>query len=159
MITPIVRKVQACLAANHAAGGPDIQVDIVFPVASEAIASDDSELAIVPGVAAGEGCSIGGGCATCPYMKMNSLEALIKVCKQIGNVEPAEVAKLLPRKYTELVRSRSAAEVGGESILHMRHYTREGKLSDELCKDIVERNTTSKPPDSLLWVRNEGLDW
>jgi len=29
------------------------------------------------GVAAGEGCSAGGGCATCPYMKMNSLDALL----------------------------------------------------------------------------------
>ena len=30
-------------------------------------------LSVVPGVAAGEGCSAEGGCASCPYMKMNTL--------------------------------------------------------------------------------------
>jgi len=33
-------------------------------------------LSVVPGPAAGEGCSLEGGCASCPYMKMNSLQAL-----------------------------------------------------------------------------------
>jgi|EP00670_Eutreptiella_braarudii_P001728 quinolinate synthase len=160
MITPIVRKVQAMLAENHAKGGPEVQIDIVFPVASEAIAeSEDADLKIVPGVAAGEGCSAGGGCATCPYMKMNSLEALVKLCRDIGTKEPEELAKLQPRKYTELVRGRAAAEVGGESIMHMRHYFREKELSEELIKDVQTRHTTSKPPASLPWVRNEGLDW
>ena len=30
-------------------------------------------LAVVPGIASGEGCSAEGGCASCPYMKMNTL--------------------------------------------------------------------------------------
>ena len=30
-------------------------------------------LAVVPGPAAGEGCNVAGGCASCPFMKMNSL--------------------------------------------------------------------------------------
>ena len=30
-------------------------------------------LSVVPGVAQGEGCSAEGGCASCPYMKMNTL--------------------------------------------------------------------------------------
>lgn len=33
-------------------------------------------LSVVPGPAGGEGCSLEGGCASCPYMKMNSLQAL-----------------------------------------------------------------------------------
>lgn len=33
-------------------------------------------LSVVPGPASGEGCSLEGGCASCPYMKMNSLQAL-----------------------------------------------------------------------------------
>ena len=32
----------------------------------------------VPGVAGGEGCSTAGGCANCPYMKMNDLDALLE---------------------------------------------------------------------------------
>lgn len=34
-------------------------------------------LSVVPGPAGGEGCSLEGGCASCPYMKMNSLQALM----------------------------------------------------------------------------------
>jgi quinolinate synthase len=34
-------------------------------------------LSVVPGPAGGEGCSLEGGCASCPYMKMNSLAALM----------------------------------------------------------------------------------
>ncbi|XP_064979434.1 quinolinate synthase, chloroplastic-like [Musa acuminata AAA Group] len=36
---------------------------------NSAIPSDIKELAVVPGVANGEGCSIHGGCTSCPYMK------------------------------------------------------------------------------------------
>src|SRR5690606_22690304 len=65
MITSIVRKVQATLK-----GAPGVEVEIIFPVAAEAVArTDDAELGVVPGVAGGEGCSTAGGCATCPYMK------------------------------------------------------------------------------------------
>jgi len=160
MVTPIVRKVQAMLAASHAAGGPDIRIEIIFPVAAEAMAEcDDPDLRIVPGVAAGEGCSAGGGCATCPYMKMNSLDALLALCRSIGTGAPEALAALHPRTYTERVRSRTAAEVGGESILHMRHYTRTGRLSDELVADVRTRNLTDRPPNTIPWVRNEGLDW
>ncbi len=31
-------------------------------------------LSVVPGPAAGEGCNVTGGCASCPFMKMNSLQ-------------------------------------------------------------------------------------
>ena len=53
-------------------------IEIIFPVAEEAVSQTDSkEMPIVPGVAAGEGCSTAGGCANCPFMKMNDLDALV----------------------------------------------------------------------------------
>lgn len=42
--------------------------------------------------AGGEGCSTAGGCATCPFMKMNDLDALIDVARwadQTGKI-PSE---------------------------------------------------------------------
>ena len=97
MVTSIVRKVEGMLAAaGGAAAG--IEVEIVFPVSPDAVArtaapaaagagrpplapglASLASLAVVPGVAGGEGCSVSGGCASCPYMKMNSLAALRKV--------------------------------------------------------------------------------
>ncbi|CAN0584988.1 unnamed protein product, partial [Laminaria digitata] len=35
-----------------------------------------------PYSAGGEGCSTAGGCATCPFMKMNDLDALMDVASQ-----------------------------------------------------------------------------
>ncbi len=85
MVTAIVRKVQAMLQAS---GRQDVAVEIVFPVAAEAITTDNSArpspaqngngngvvlpggLPVVPGPAGGEGCSAEGGCASCPYMKV-----------------------------------------------------------------------------------------
>lgn len=61
---------------------------------------------------AGEGCSAEGGCASCPYMKMNSLQALMSVCTRFGS--PAGEALLeanRPRAYTELIGGRSMAKV------------------------------------------------
>ena len=56
MITPIVRQVQDKLRDYASEGGPDISAEVIFPVASEAIAQEpESGLGILPGVAAGEG--------------------------------------------------------------------------------------------------------
>jgi quinolinate synthase len=119
-------------------------VEIVFPVASEAIApSEDSELQSVPGVSAGEGCSTAGGCATCPYMKMNSLDALLALVRRVdadGGVADDDLTPYEPHKYTELVLGRTAADLGGEPILHMRAFSRGGKLSDALVSDVVTRH-------------------
>lgn len=83
MITSIVRKVQAMLRDS---GRTDLEVEIVFPVSPESITTTNQStassggpvllpggLSIIPGPASGEGCSTEGGCASCPYMKMNSL--------------------------------------------------------------------------------------
>jgi quinolinate synthase len=136
MITSIVNDVRKVLRAHSGSG---VEVEIIFPVASEAIArANDDELAIVPGASGGEGCSTAGGCATCPYMKMNSLEALLALVRRIG-VADDDLAPYAPRQYTELVLGRTAADLGGEPILHMRAFSRTGRLPDALVEDVLMR--------------------
>jgi quinolinate synthase len=133
MITSIVRAVRDDLA--HA---PGLEVEIVFPVASEAIATtDDPELAIVPGVAAGEGCDVAGGCATCPYMKMNSLDGLLDLLQRIDAVPGATLAPFHPKLYAERIDGRTMSDLGGEPILHMRHFQRTGTLPDALVAAVT----------------------
>lgn len=133
MITPIVRQVQARLDDADS----ELAVEIIFPVAAEAVATtEDAGLPIVPGVAAGEGCTTAGGCATCPYMKMNSLDALLHVCDSLGK---DDLAAYEPKKYQERIDGRTAADLGGEPILHMRHFQTQGELSEKLVDDIQSR--------------------
>lgn len=135
MITSIVDRVQALLAAS---GRSDVEVEVIFPVAAEAVAIDEgSDLGIIPGVAGGEGCSTAGGCATCPYMKMNSLDALADVLESVGTGR--DMAPLEPRKYTQLINGRTAADIGSEPILHMRHFQRSGQLPTALVEDVLDR--------------------
>ncbi len=140
MITPIVRQVQSKLRDYASEGGSGISAEIIFPVASEAIAQvPESGLAVLPGVAGGEGCSTAGGCATCPYMKMNSLRALISLLQRV-DVEPnTNLVPFEPRKYVEQIRGRSAADLGGEPILHMRAFQRTGELPAALVQDVLSR--------------------
>lgn len=140
MITPIVRQVQDKLEDYASEGGPEISAEIIFPVAGEAIAeAPASGLAIVPGVAGGEGCSTAGGCATCPYMKMNSLRALIGLLQRV-DAEPGDnLVPFEPRKYVQQIRGRSAADLGGEPILHMRAFQRAGQLPEALVHDVLTR--------------------
>lgn len=147
MVTSIVRRAQALLKAAPASG---VELEIVFPVSAEAVttASQQSSapvtlpggLAVLPGPAGGEGCSAEGGCAACPYMKMNSLDALLAVCELCGN--PAGEAALepfRPRGYVELVNGRTLAAAGCNPILHMRDFQRDGALSQRLLDDIASR--------------------
>ncbi|MEZ4318636.1 MAG: quinolinate synthase NadA [Myxococcota bacterium] len=137
MVTAIVKKVQDQLEAAH---DDALAVEIVFPVASEAIAeAPDSGLAIIPGVASGEGCSVAGGCATCPYMKMNSLDALLEVLETIGSDTEPRLSGFRPKKYTARIAGRSAADLGSEPILHMRHFQKHGVLSEALVQDVLSR--------------------
>lgn len=138
MITAIVRKVQRILDESAA----PLEVEIIFPVASEAVAqTDDAELGVVPGVAGGEGCSTAGGCATCPYMKMNSLDAMLDLLERTAAEPRDNLLPFFPRKYTMEIGGRTAADLGGEPILHMRHFQREGRLPPALVDDIVDRRT------------------
>jgi quinolinate synthase len=127
MVTSVVRAVRAC-------SSDDVEVEIVFPVADDAVAvTQDAFLPIVPGVDGGEGCSAAGGCATCPYMKLNSFEALVRVLEGIG-VE--DLSAYEPEKYAELIRGRSVAELGARPISHMREFQRTGELGEALLAEI-----------------------
>ena len=85
MVTSIVAAIRNLLGpAKSSSPGAKVIVEIVFPVSSDSIARTSSSLSpspnsiavrdvilpVVPGVASGEGCSIHGGCASCPYMKV-----------------------------------------------------------------------------------------
>lgn len=133
MVTAIVHQLRPILRAH-----PRVTAEIIFPVASEAIATTgDASLPLVPGVAGGEGCSTAGGCATCPYMKMNSLDALCDLLEQIGGA--ADLRAYAPRTYDERLDGRSVAELGVLPILHMRGFQRSGALPPELIADLRAR--------------------
>jgi quinolinate synthase len=140
MITPVARRVQQKLRALRDAGGPEIVVEIVFPVAAEAIAvTGDALLPIVPGVAGGEGCSTAGGCASCPYMKMSSLDALFELLTRVAGGDPAALLAYAPKAYAETIDGQSIAALGSKSIVRMRELTRAGTLPAELVAEIVGR--------------------
>ena len=81
MVTSIVRSVQDILDANSCR---TVEVEIIFPVSLEAVMVGDDTLKVVPGVAGGDGCSTLGGCATCPYMKMNDIDSVHDIVNMIG---------------------------------------------------------------------------
>ncbi|KAG1331393.1 putative quinolinate synthase, chloroplastic [Cocos nucifera] len=85
MVTSIVAAVRGLLGTSESSSGKArIKVEIVFPVSSDSVSkmlvngshrlnsvieNDLAKLAVVLGVAAGEGCFIHVGCASCPYVK------------------------------------------------------------------------------------------
>ena len=139
MITSIVRRVQKMLTGVAS----ELEVEIIFPVASEAVATtDDAELGIVPGVAGGEGCSTAGGCATCPFMKMNSLDALTDLLGRFGDGDE-KLLPFFPKQYSMTIGGRTAADLGGEPILHMRHFQRTKELPPALADDIASRGKSA----------------
>lgn len=104
------------------------QVEIVFPVSVDAISAVDQKqpsssildgLTIIPGTTGGEGCSAAGGCASCPYMKMNSLAALEMVCEKIGTEQEVHLQEFVPRV---LSIDASAVEEGIIPIVNMREF-------------------------------------
>lgn len=135
MITSIVRKIEAALQES----GSNTKAEIVFPVAAEAVAQTDDEMGVVPGVMGGEGCTTAGGCATCPYMKMNDLDKLIDVAA-LYESNPTTMGGYLPRSYEGVVSGLPTAEAGVVPITHMRDFQASGRLSDKLVEDITTRN-------------------
>ena len=134
MVSAIVRRLREKLAAH-----PGIEVEIIFPVAAEAVAIDpkNDALPVIPGVAGGEGCSTVGGCATCPYMKMNTLDATFDVLERCD--DPAALVAFEPEKYAEQIEGQSVAKLGTVPILNMRDFQRSGRLSDALLADLRSR--------------------
>jgi len=142
MVTSIVKSVQQILMSTDAS--KNIDAEIIFPVASEAVtATDDSNdaLKLVPGVSGGEGCSTAGGCATCPFMKMNDLDAVMDLLTMIHEGDQGDrLKKHLPpdRLSGRSIGDKSATELGSEAILYMRSFMKEQKLPEELCERVVQ---------------------
>ena len=137
MVTSIVRSVQEILENTNCS---TVEAEIVFPVASDAVMGvEDSELAVVPGVSGGEGCSTAGGCATCPFMKMNDLDALSDIADMvIQNDNELKMKSHLPpqRLQGKKIDGVDAIDLGSEPIIFMRHFMKEKALSNSLVQKI-----------------------
>lgn len=149
MVTAIVRAIRQRLHEHASEREHAVEVEIIFPVAAEAVATtQDQALPIVPGVFGGEGCSTAGGCATCPFMKMNSIDALCDLLERLP-AQGSDQAELLaarsqlatfePEKYREQIAGQTIAKLGAKPILHMREFQRSKTLSAELLADIHTR--------------------
>jgi len=154
MVTSIVSAVQKILREVKR---DDVSCEVIFPVASEALARTDEalpamgaslkttkNLIVIPGAQGGEGCSMEGGCATCPYMKMNSLDALFAMLKELDVSSEKVIARFHPHHYVEPVVdaqgvSRSIADLGGEPILHMRGFQKTKSIPNDLREDVLTR--------------------
>lgn len=140
MVTSIVSSVQQILKQT---GNDKIRAEIIFPVAQEAVAaSENSALGIVPGVAGGEGCSTAGGCATCPFMKMNDLDALTDVLELVerhGGATAEEMVPYLPpaRLQGQILNGVPATELGTQAIGFMREYMQTKQIPTSLCQKVM----------------------
>ncbi|CAI5533211.1 unnamed protein product [Closterium sp. Naga37s-1] len=172
MVTSIVQAVQDELAKAESGsdGAADVEVEIVFPVDSSAVASTKEDgssissssssssgssggngkaagsvaaamLPVVPGVKGGEGCSVTGGCASCPYMKMNSLDALMSVCHMLGRDDAlTRLAPYEPDKFAEPLGPGTVADLGYLPILHMRHFQVPTKASTPTTFESTQKS-------------------
>ncbi|KAL6973148.1 quinolinate synthase [Sarracenia purpurea var. burkii] len=153
MVTSIVATVRKLLGSAKASSGrAKVDVEIVFPVSSDSVTMTSRisshglslgevgnfmEVPFIPGVASGEGCSIHGGCASCPYMKMNSLSSLLKVCHHLPNEKHSLLAYEAARFNVQTRRGKLIADVGCEPILHMRHFQATKRLPEKLMYQIL----------------------
>jgi len=140
MVTSIVKSLQDILK-DAKAGLNGVEAEIIFPVSSEAVMGvDDHDLGVVPGVAGGEGCSTAGGCATCPFMKMNDLDALNDIAEMV--IEDADDIRLkghLPpnRLAGKTIDGVNAIELGSEPIMYMRHFMQNKAMDGKLMQKIT----------------------
>jgi len=145
MVTSIVRSVQDVLDSNAC---HNVEAEIIFPVSSEAVMgveegeSSNTTLDVVPGVAGGEGCSTTGGCATCPFMKMNDLDAVQDIVDMIASESSNELqlSKHLPpnRLGGQKINGNDAIELGVEPIVYMREFMKDKRLSEGLVERVEQ---------------------
>ncbi|KAA8540755.1 hypothetical protein F0562_024326 [Nyssa sinensis] len=161
MVTSIVAAVRKLLGSvKSCTGRAEINVEIVFPVSSDSVrrtsrssslglslgqAGEFMNVPVIPGVASGEGCSIHGGCASCPYMKMNSLSSLLKVCHHLPDDKHSLSAYEAGRFSLQTPNGRLIADVGCEPILHMRHFQATKKLPEKLVDQILHPWDNGRP--------------
>ncbi|MCD7464788.1 hypothetical protein HAX54_053417 [Datura stramonium] len=154
MITSIVAAVRKLLgSADPSSGGAKVSVEIVFPVSSESVTRtstsssldqtfgemrDSLKVNVIPGVASGEGCSLHGGCASCPYMKMNSLSSLLRVCHSLPHNKAELSAYEAARFSLQTPKGKQIADIGCEPILHMRHFQATKRLPEQLINQILQ---------------------
>ncbi|CAN4085955.1 unnamed protein product [Withania somnifera] len=154
MITSIVAAVRKLLgSADHSCGGAKVSVEIVFPVSSESVTrtstsssldqtfgemGESLKVNVIPGVASGEGCSLHGGCASCPYMKMNSLSSLLRVCHSLPHNKAELSAYEAGRFSLQTPKGKQIADIGCEPILHMRHFQATKRLPEQLINQILQ---------------------
>ncbi len=131
MITPIVHAVQDLLKERS---HQDV-VEIVFPVADEAIApTEDTALPVLPGTLHAEGCSTAGGCATCPFMKMNSRAAMMQLLDEVQT--PADLSAYKAKRGATDENAAQLVTHAGNTIVAMRHLQQHGRLSDTLLQRL-----------------------
>jgi quinolinate synthase len=124
MAAAIVTKIQKTIKTN-------MTVEIIFPV-DESAMTTTSELNIpsLPGVQAGDGCSVVGSCASCKFMKMNTLDGLLNVLKKIDSADSANLEKFKPRRVV-------ASDLGFLPIMAMQEFQSLGKLGEKLCESLL----------------------
>ncbi|XP_076926538.1 quinolinate synthase, chloroplastic-like [Bidens hawaiensis] len=144
MVTSIVAAVRQLLCSSDASlKAGKVSVEIVFPVSSDSVTtvsqktSTGLNVSVIPGVPSGEGCSLHGGCASCPYMKMNSLTSLLKVCNSLPFGKDGLARHEAGRFSLLTLKGKLIADVGCEPILHMRHYQATKKLPEKLVNQIL----------------------
>ena len=145
MVTSIVKNVQEILKTT---GNQSVEAEIIFPVSQEAVMdTGDESMPLVPGVSGGEGCSTAGGCATCPFMKMNDLDAIQDILdrrERAQNGSKQDEALLLThlppqRLKGKTLNGRKATDMGSEPILYMRELMATKKLPDDLVQKVLAR--------------------
>jgi quinolinate synthase len=136
LVTSLVHQVQRQLAAH-----PEfpLGVEIVFPVASDAIhVTGDRQLPVIAGTASSEGCSLEGGCATCPYMKMNHLDAVFTVLTALGRGDQEALRGFGAERPA--ATGGASVELALRPILAMRHFTKTRRLPDTLVQRVLAGN-------------------
>lgn len=132
MVTAIVHDLRKLLTNL---GKPELNVEIIFPVATEATTrTTDTLMPVIPGSAGSEGCSTSGGCATCPYMKMNSLDSLLDLLNLLARGE--RLPAYFPKTYHGQIAGHEIATLGQQPILDMREFQRTGRLPSALLHRI-----------------------
>lgn len=126
MVTKIVDEIKKVICNSNK------QVEIIFPISSESFVRTNSlDNEIVPGVPSGEGCSATGGCATCQFMKMNSLDSLEKVMLSIENDDKNLSKYLCTTQMKDHVLRMSMT-----TINNMRSFQETGIIPINMTNDI-----------------------
>lgn len=168
MVSSIVQSVQAILQESNCQDS--VEAEIIFPVAQDAVMAtpeDDTNMPLVPGVSGGEGCSTAGGCATCPFMKMNDYDAVLDILEMVSSTQQhvndksntdytVTLTKHLPpqRLAGKSIGGRPAVEVGSEPILYMREFSKTKKLPESLVDRILKQqqqlNVKQEQPEQCI---------